>query len=313
MLHAPHKRAGFTIVELLIVIVVIGVLAAIVIVAFRGISQRATEAGLQTDLKSGSTKLQLSKVESASGSYPVDLAAANLPASPGNSYQYSVDNGASPPTFCLTTTNGSTSYYISSTSSVPTKGGCPGHSVGGVAPITNLVPDPKLATGSASWATFNCSNASARVPVSDLANVSYAYEFGGDASGGTCRTYMPAVALIASQTYYYSAYVKAPVGTSFSLTLWNAGAGTILQSSSTTASTGSWQRLSVTWWNNGSSLNVRLGIRKLGGDPVMVQVTGAMIYLGGSGPLYNFSDGDTPGWSWSGTPNASSSTGIPLP
>lgn len=47
VMHTPaHKRSssthGFTIVELLIVVVVIGVLAAIVIVAYNGISQRAS-------------------------------------------------------------------------------------------------------------------------------------------------------------------------------------------------------------------------------------------------------------------------------
>ena len=36
-----QKRTGFTIVELLIVIVVIGILAAITIVAFNGIQTRA--------------------------------------------------------------------------------------------------------------------------------------------------------------------------------------------------------------------------------------------------------------------------------
>ena len=38
------KQTGFTIVELLIVIVVIGILAAITIVAFNGVQQRARDA-----------------------------------------------------------------------------------------------------------------------------------------------------------------------------------------------------------------------------------------------------------------------------
>jgi prepilin-type N-terminal cleavage/methylation domain-containing protein len=41
--------AGFTIVELLIVIVVIGILAAVVIVAYMGIQERAREAKIQAD------------------------------------------------------------------------------------------------------------------------------------------------------------------------------------------------------------------------------------------------------------------------
>ena len=46
-----NKRAGFTIVELLIVIVVIGILAAITIVAFNGIQQRGRNSQTITAVK----------------------------------------------------------------------------------------------------------------------------------------------------------------------------------------------------------------------------------------------------------------------
>lgn len=46
-----RRDTGFTIVELLIVIVVIGVLAAIVIVAYNGISKRAITSRLQIDIE----------------------------------------------------------------------------------------------------------------------------------------------------------------------------------------------------------------------------------------------------------------------
>jgi len=43
---------GFTIIELLVVIVVIGILAAITVVSYTGISQKAVAASLQSDLAS---------------------------------------------------------------------------------------------------------------------------------------------------------------------------------------------------------------------------------------------------------------------
>jgi len=45
------QQKGFTIVELLIVIVVIGILAAIVIVAYTGVQNRANDAAVQSDLR----------------------------------------------------------------------------------------------------------------------------------------------------------------------------------------------------------------------------------------------------------------------
>jgi prepilin-type N-terminal cleavage/methylation domain-containing protein len=47
---AKQKQAGFTIVELLIVIVVIGILAALVIVAYNGVQDRAQRAKIAADL-----------------------------------------------------------------------------------------------------------------------------------------------------------------------------------------------------------------------------------------------------------------------
>ena len=61
-------KSGFTIVELLIVIVVIGILAAITVVAFNGVQTRANTAGALSDLKQVNSAIQLYYVDN--GAYP---------------------------------------------------------------------------------------------------------------------------------------------------------------------------------------------------------------------------------------------------
>lgn len=49
-MNSLRKQKGFTIVELLIVIVVIGILAALVIVTFTGVQQKARDSERKTDI-----------------------------------------------------------------------------------------------------------------------------------------------------------------------------------------------------------------------------------------------------------------------
>lgn len=58
-----QKQKGFTIVELLIVIVVIGILAAITIVAYNGIQQRARDAQRKSDLAAAIKGFQIYKID----------------------------------------------------------------------------------------------------------------------------------------------------------------------------------------------------------------------------------------------------------
>jgi prepilin-type N-terminal cleavage/methylation domain-containing protein len=72
MMTAPKKSpvlsAGFTIIELLIVIVVIGILAAITIVAYNGIQDRASETRSQADIRNVQTIVE--KYAAENGNYP---------------------------------------------------------------------------------------------------------------------------------------------------------------------------------------------------------------------------------------------------
>lgn len=58
------QQAGFTIVELLIVIVVIGILAAITVVAYNGVQNRAKAAKISADLSLLNKAIQAARINS---------------------------------------------------------------------------------------------------------------------------------------------------------------------------------------------------------------------------------------------------------
>ena len=68
MLSLKQKQSGFTIVELLIVIVIIGILAGLVITTFVGIQARARDSERQTDINA--VQKQLEAYYAQNGAYP---------------------------------------------------------------------------------------------------------------------------------------------------------------------------------------------------------------------------------------------------
>ncbi len=64
------KNEGFTLVELIIVIVVIGILAAIILVAYSGITGQANDTAVRSDLTNIAKGLDVYKVYN--NSYPAD-------------------------------------------------------------------------------------------------------------------------------------------------------------------------------------------------------------------------------------------------
>ena len=68
MVSLKNKSKGFTIVELLIVIVVIGILATLVIVTFTGIQQKARDSKRKTDI--GAVQAALESYYSSNNTYP---------------------------------------------------------------------------------------------------------------------------------------------------------------------------------------------------------------------------------------------------
>lgn len=146
-----YKQHGFTIVELLIVIVVIGVLSTIVIVAYNGIQNRAKASSGQAAAVQAGNKVMVYAVLN-SDQYPATLADAGVSDANNISYQYTRDNSTSPRIFCITATIETISYYISSAGGVTKQGICPGHNLlvwnktqtGAVAPVPSATVDTSV-------------------------------------------------------------------------------------------------------------------------------------------------------------------------
>src|SRR5664279_2011708 len=84
------KQKGFTIVELLIVIVIIGILAAIVIVAYNGVQARARDTARKSDLAQLAKAIQLYHVDNG------DYAESGCGSGSGSGWLVSDYDGAGP-------------------------------------------------------------------------------------------------------------------------------------------------------------------------------------------------------------------------
>lgn len=135
-MNVPKKngQSAFTIIELLIAVVIVGILATFSLVAYNGVQDNAASAVLKADLKQASTQLEIDRL--SSGAYPASVAAANsnqgLKSSAGTTYQYTYEPGTG--TYCLTATSdraGVPMFNFSSEYGGIQEGPCDGHTGGG--------------------------------------------------------------------------------------------------------------------------------------------------------------------------------------
>lgn len=198
----PRSRQGFTIVELLIVVVVIAILAAITIVAYNGIQNRAKESAVMSSVSQAMKKIEAFKSGSITESYPTSATEAGIANLSDVTYFYN----AARSTYCVQAKNGQIAYSATNAKTKPTTGNC---SENGLIGWWQLNGNGDDSSGNGWVATV--SGVSAQGQNNQAAN---AYDFDGS---------VPAIRVVGSEAIL-------PTDNTFSLwynvDAWNTGAAT---------------------------------------------------------------------------------------
>lgn len=308
------RRRGFTIVELLIVVVVIAILAAITIVAYNGITNRAKATAAATAAEQAAKKV-LTYAAVNSDQYPATLSDAGV--SDGSAtYQYRVDNSANPRTFCVTATTQNVSSWVSSASATPASGVCAGHAATGQTLITNLVPNPSFESGINGWSATGGATLATATNWGQTGSQSIQLTASGVAD---CATAITLSGLKTNTTYTLTAYgrvVTAGSGATLSarslraVVFLNDGSAYTEYPGSQLVNSANASGRSVITFTTGSVLTQTIVRLYLGYASGSIQWDSVMLTEGSTAPSY--ADGETAGWAWNGAPNNSTSTGPTL-
>jgi prepilin-type N-terminal cleavage/methylation domain-containing protein len=297
-----YSRTGFTIVELLIVIVVIAILAAITIVAYNGIQNRARISAVSSGLSQANKKL-LSFAVDGNG-YPADLATIGVNDTNDVTYQYSVNNSANPATYCVTATSGSVSYKVSNTAQAPSQGGCAGHGQGGMAAITNIVPNPRglHATSNGWFRPLVGADMTVASNVSWNSRTDWNRLAWNGAGNSTARLRLPLASLTNGSTYTVSVLLGNNTASPVTATL------DFCDLSSTTPTPLAPNEVRrVTFNATRATYDATYSFVDISAPAAGILATDAMVTQGTT--TYNYADGNTTDWVWNGTANNATSTG----
>lgn len=210
-----RQSPAFTIVELLIVIVVIGVLAAIVVVSYTGITRSSKITVLQHDLANADRQLRV-HYSTHGDSYPEDLGEVNdggLQFTEEADLQYVARNDENPKSYCLTASIDDLTYYIEYGYG-PREGFCQEHN-------PNIAPNsPTITTHVDSQTAITVSWAAVGDPLTDEPSQiasSYRLEYSTSDTfsplstiNGITDTSRQVTGLSAATTYYFRVYAIGP-------------------------------------------------------------------------------------------------------
>lgn len=298
MQWAKHKQSGFTIVELLIVVIVIAILATITIVGFNGIQNRAKNSALQSAASQATRKVELVATE-ASGMYPADKAAflqsTGLADSSGTTYSYLTSDDRR--SYCTSVTD-ATNVSSSRTNSFagPLEGRC----------VQNLVLNPSSESNTANTGFSSghggvaTATVSTNTPFSGSVHVRRAWTTApsNSTTTGLWATAFSATGLNAGgKTYAASGYIRNSWANGvFRLNLVGRNtAGAVTGETygpDITISNNTWTRLSTTWTAPANTDYFEVRLRHASGalptngtttdvDAFMLTETGTLTSYGG--------------------------------
>jgi prepilin-type N-terminal cleavage/methylation domain-containing protein len=302
---------GFTIVELLIVIVVIAILAAITIVAYNGIQNRAKSSAVNTAASQAGKKI-LSYAPTNTDRYPTEANFADTTfrtstlSLPGDTTTASYDYYASDDqkSFCLSVTNTTTdpiTAYAMTQSGQVVQGRC----------VKNLVINPSFEANTNGWSLANGATttgiaASARlvgtngVPLS-TANTS-------DSGIGRSFTYE------AGKTYTFSCMIQSKATASYTYKTSAQGSGVPAAGTVTRVLTADQQvRLAATFTMSSTPATGMYYCLRSGGQSGTAAFNVDGVMLTETSQLYSYGDGNTQNWSWTAGEHTSTSFGPALP
>jgi prepilin-type N-terminal cleavage/methylation domain-containing protein len=322
-------KTGFTIVELLIVVVVIAILAAITIVSYRGISQRANAAVAQNAVAQASKKLAVYAIDN-NEVFPADLSSIGLVSGRGITYQYTVNNSTNPKGYCVTASSNGYAYYrpsnftytSSATTTIneatPITGACPGHSPTGTT-VTNLSLNPSAEVNSFGYAGPNGSTAVRSTTRAYNGSASILGTMPSNAAVSTVGVSVFSIAALTgylepNTTYTVSMYVYAPAGT-VDPTISVQGSGRAESTNPTERTTNlkdQWVRLQNTFTTSSGGVVVVYVLNNAPTTAAGSQCWVDAVLLQAGTTMTGYADGNSAGWVWSGASANSTSVGPSL-